>query len=295
LHKRRWLLLIPVLLLAHLLIVGVLLFPKWRDASNKGGQKPAEPFRIAGNLYYVGANDVTAFLLTGPEGHILIDGGYPGTAPMIIGSVAQLGFNIKDVKILLNSHPHFDHAGGIAELQNVSGAQLWMSERDADIIADGGRGDPFMGPFKHIFPPFRYPAPRVDRRYGDGATIRVGPIALTAHITSGHTPGCTTFSFPVREGNRELRVVSACSLGAPPALSLGEYPEIRADFERSFRTLRNLPVDIWVTAHARHFGRFRKFQQRGQSADSVAPFIDREGYLAYIDSAEVKYRRKIAD
>lgn len=291
LPKRRWLLL-PAALVGG---VALFLFPKWREASDNGGQQPAEPFRIAGNLYYVGANDVTSFLLTGPEGHILIDGGYPGTAPLIMASIARLGFDIEDVEILLNSHPHFDHAGGIAELQKASGAELWMSDRDADIIASGGRGDPFMGPFRFIFPLFPYAAPRVHRRYGDGAEIRLGPIILTAHITAGHTPGCTSWSIPVRDGNRVLNVVSACSLGVPAVLSLGEYPEIRADFERSFRTLRSLPVDIWVTAHARHFGRYRKFQQRAQSPDSVAPFIDPEGYRAYIDSAEVKFRSKIED
>ncbi|HEY0672526.1 MAG TPA: subclass B3 metallo-beta-lactamase [Longimicrobiales bacterium] len=283
---RRWLL-VPVALVA---IIIVFLFPKWRDASNKGGQQPAEPFRIAGNLYYVGANDVAAFLLTGPDGHVLIDGGYPGTAALIMASIAQLGFDIKDVKVLLNSHPHFDHAGGIAELQQASGAKLWMSEGDAHIIAAGGRGDPYMGPLRFIFPLFRYPAPRVHHRFKDGDTIRLGPIALTAHITAGHTPGCTTWSFPVRADDRELRVVDVCSLGAPPVLSLGEHPEIRAEFERTFRTLRSLPVDIWVTAHARQFGRYRKFQERGQSADSAAPFIDRDGYLRYIDSAEAKLR-----
>lgn len=291
LTMRRWLL----ATVAVVAIVIVFFFPKWRDASNKGGQQTAEPFRIAGNLYYVGASDVTAFLLTGPDGHILIDGGYPGTAPLIMASIARLGFDIRDVEILLNSHPHFDHAGGMAELQQASGAKLWMSEGDAHIIAAGGRGDPYMGPLRFIFPLFKYPAPRVDHRFSDGDTIRLGPIALTAHITAGHTPGCTTWSFPVREGNRELRVVHVCSLGAPPVLSLGEHPEIRAEFERSFRTLRSLPADIWVTAHARQFGRYRKFQERAHAADSVAPFIDREGYLRFIDGAEVRFRKEIAD
>ena len=113
-------------------------FRNWREASRRGGQVFAEPFRIAGNFYYVGANDVSSFLITGPGGHILIDGGYPGTPPLIMQSIAKLGFNIRDVKALLNSEPHYDHAGGLAELQKASGAQLWASDASADVIASGG-------------------------------------------------------------------------------------------------------------------------------------------------------------
>src|SRR6185436_19262609 len=115
-----------------------ILFRLWKDNAGRGGQLPAEPFRIAGNLYYVGANDATLFLITGPEGHVLLDGGYPGTAPMIMASIAKLGFDIRDVKVLLNSEPHFDHAGGLAALQKASGAQLWSSEASAPALAAGG-------------------------------------------------------------------------------------------------------------------------------------------------------------
>ena len=282
---------------AALAVAAVILVIKWKEVSDHGGQQPAEPFRIAGNLYYVGANDVTSFLLTGPEGHVLIDGGYPGTAPMIMASIAKLGFNITDVKVLLNSHAHFDHAGGLAALQKASGAELWISEGDADMVAAGGAGDPSLGPFRFVsyFPLLRYPAPRVDHRFKDGATIRLGAIELTAHVTAGHTPGCTSWSFPVRDGGRELRVVHRCSLTLPVALSLGEYPGIRADFERSFRTLRSLPVDIWVTSHAREFDRWRKFSERARVADPVAPFIDRDGYIRSIDSAEMRFRKLLAE
>jgi metallo-beta-lactamase class B len=293
LTRRRWL----VVLLGIAAVVAVVLFAKWRDASNRGGQKPAEPFRIAGNLYYVGANDVTSFLITGPEGHVLIDGGYPGTAPMIMESIAKLGFRITDVKVLLNSHAHFDHAGGLAELQKASGAELWVSEGDADIVAAGGAGDPSLGPFRFVtyLPVLRYPPPRVDHRFKDGAKVRLGPIELTAHVTAGHTPGCTSWSFPVRDNDRELLVVHICSLTLPAALSFGEYPGIRADFERSFRTLRSLPADIWIASHAREFGRWRKFTERASAKNPADPFIDRAGYLAYIDSAEMRYRKLLAE
>src|SRR3954447_16464155 len=127
-----------VLLLALAAAPVVFLAIQWKTNAARHGQEPVEPFRIAGNFYYVGANDVTSFLITGPQGHVLIDGGYPGTPPLIIASIAKLGLSIKDVKILLSSEPHYDHAGGLAELQKASGAQLWVSEGSADAIASGG-------------------------------------------------------------------------------------------------------------------------------------------------------------
>ncbi len=115
-----------------------LLMRQWKRVSDNGGQQYATPFQIAGNLYYVGANDISAFLLTGPEGHVLIDGGYPGTADMIMASIAELGFDVRDVRILLTTHFHLDHAGGLAAIQEASGAELWVSEGDADGVASGG-------------------------------------------------------------------------------------------------------------------------------------------------------------
>jgi metallo-beta-lactamase class B len=286
LPERRWLL-APLALVAVLVVV---LFGKWREAGRRGGQLPAEPFRIAGNLYYVGANDVAAFLVTGPDGHVLIDGGYPGTAPMIMASIAQLGFHIRDVKVLLNSEPHGDHAGGLAELQKASGAQLWASEASADVIASGGDDRDIALPLRTLIwiGIAGYPAARVDHRFKDGATIRVGTTEITAHVTGGHTRGCTTYSFHVREGGRELDVVSACSLVVLQGM---RYPEHRADMERTFRVLRSLPADIWVTSHARLWGRYRKFAARDTAQSPVEPFIDPQGYRAYVDSGEARFRR----
>ena len=291
--RRRRLLL---LLLALAAIPLVFLFREWKVRSDRGGQLPAEPFRIAGNLYYVGANDVAAFLITGPEGHVLIDGGYHATAPMIMESIRQLGFDIADVAVLLNSHAHPDHAGGLAALQEASGAELWISEGDADMIAAGG-DSPELGILRVLMwiGLVGYPAPRIDHRFTDGAKVRVGPLELTAHVTPGHTPGCTTWSFPVRDGDRELLAVNVCSLGEPVSLFSRESdPRIRADFERTFRTLRSLPADIFLTPHAREFGRYRKFVQRDSVADPAAPFIDPDGYRSYIDSAEARFRKRLA-
>jgi metallo-beta-lactamase class B len=284
LTKRRALLLILALLLA----LGIKPMQVWRENTRRGGQLPAEPFRIAGNLYYVGANDISAFLVTGPQGHILIDGGYPATPTLIRASIAKLGFDIRDVKVLLNSEPHYDHAGGLAELQEASGAQLWSSEASADALASGGYDRALPQPWRTVTWIFSYRAPHVDHVFADGDTIRVGPTAITAHVTPGHTRGCTSWSFPVREGDRVLQVVSACSL---VALHSGRYPGSRADFERTFRVLRGIPADIWVTSHARLWGRYRKFAARTTAKSPVDPFIDAEGYRAYIDSGEARIRR----
>jgi len=281
---RRALVVLGLLIALALVLVGRRL-----NANKVGGQEPAEPFRIAGNFYYVGANDVAAFLITGPQGHIVLDAGYPTTAMMIMGSIAKLGFDIKDVKVLLNSEPHPDHAGGLAVIQRVSGAQVWASDASADVIAGGGDDRAMALPLRMLMwlKLTGYPAARVDHRFKDGETIRVGPIAVTAHITGGHTRGCTSWSFPVRDGDRVLNVVSACDLGV---LGGTRYAEQAADLERSFRVLRSLPADIWVTCHARWWGRYRKFVASAKARDPVEPFIDPEGYRAFVDAAETEFR-----
>ena len=286
LTNRRWLL----VLLALALPLGGFALSKWWEGTRNGGQLPAEPFRIAGNFYYVGANDVASFLITGPDGHVLIDGGYPGTAPMIMASIIRLGFDMKDVKVLLNSEPHYDHAGGLAELQKASGAELWASEASAEALASGGYDTNIPLPMRAVPWVIRYPAPRVDHRFKDGDTIRVGTTEITAHVTGGHTRGCTTYTFPVRDGDRVLRVVSACSLVALQGVGYRGY---QADFDRTFRVLRSLPADIWVTSHARLFGRYRKFVARAKAGNAADPFIDPEGYRAYIDSGEARFRRGV--
>lgn len=287
--RARQMILIVLVLAAPFAVIG---FRRWREGGINGGQKYAEPFRIAGNFYYVGANDIAAFLITGPQGHILLDGGYPGTPPMIIASIAKLGFNIKDVTVLLNSEPHYDHAGGLAELQKASGAQLWASDRSAESLESGGDDKASILPIRLLnwTGLTRYPAPHVDHRFKDGDTISVGPIHVTARITPGHTRGCTSFSFPVQDSGRVLQVVSACSLIRMGGMS---YAGQKGDFERSFQLLRSIPADIWVTSHARRFGRYRKFLARDSVSNPTDAFIDREGYRAYIDSARAKFRRGV--
>jgi metallo-beta-lactamase class B len=211
---------------------------------------------------------------------------------MIMASIAKLGFDIRDVKVLLNSEPHMDHAGGLAALQQASGARLWASEASADVIASGGDDRDLILPLRALFWTglLGYPPARVDHRFKDGDTVRVGPVALTAHVTGGHTRGCTSWSFPVRDGGRVLNVVSACSL---VVLGGMRYPEQKADMERTFRVLRSLPADVWVSSHARLWGRYRKFVARDTAENPTEPFIDPAGYRAYVDSGEARFRRGV--
>src|SRR5688572_1898014 len=166
--KRRVLVLLGPLTILALALVG-----RWLNANKVGGQQPAEPFRIAGNFYYVGATDVSAFLITGPEGHVVLDAGYPTTARMIMASIAKLGFDIKDVKVLLNSEPHPDHAGGLGVLQQASGAELWVSEASAYTLASGGDDPDGILPLRALarIGVVGYPVMRVDHRFKDGDTI----------------------------------------------------------------------------------------------------------------------------
>ena len=171
--------------------IALVLVGRWLNATKRGGQEPAEPFRIAGNLYYVGANDVAAFFITGPEGHVVLDGGYPSTAPMIMASIAQLGFDIKDVKVLLNSEPHPDHGGGLTVLQQASGAELWASDASADTLASGGDDPDMVLPLRALtwigilgYPPARvdHGLSRLHRHRRGGIPPRRG--ALGARVTT---------------------------------------------------------------------------------------------------------------
>src|SRR5512138_1800363 len=160
--KRRVLVVVGLLIVLTLVLVG-----RWLNANKIGGQGPAEPFRIAGNFYYIGATDVSAFLITGPEGHIVLDAGYPTTAKLIMASIAKLGFDIKDVRVLLNSEPHPDHAGGLGVLQRASGAELWASEASAYTLASGGYDPDTVLPLRALLRigVVGYPPIRVDHRF----------------------------------------------------------------------------------------------------------------------------------
>jgi metallo-beta-lactamase class B len=240
-----------------------------REAWNQ----PFAPFRVIGNIHYVGAG-VSSFLITTPEGAILLDGGLPETAPLIEKSITELGFRLRDVKFLLNSHAHFDHAGGLAALKKASHAKLVASRGDAPVLRAGTP---------------EQPAVAVDRVVDDGGRVELGGTVLTAHVTPGHTPGCTTWTMTVSDAGKPYRVVFFCSTSVIDRLvGNSHYPSIVADYERSFQTLRALPADVFLAPHPEFFQLAAKRERMQGGGDN--PFIDPGEFRRFLDQSEQTFR-----
>jgi metallo-beta-lactamase class B len=257
------------------------------DETSRDWNKPVPPFQIVGNLYYVGAAEVTSFLITTPKGHFLLDGGFAETAPQIERNISQLGFNLRDVKFLLNSHAHFDHAGGLARLKKLSGAKFVASEPDAPLLKNGGHGDFRFGDTL-TFPPVE-----PDQIIHDGESIQIGDQKLTAHLTPGHTKGNTTWTTKISEGTKTYDVVFA---GSPSILDYQlagreSYPGIAADFEKTFAIFKTLPCDIFLSAHGSMFA-LKEKRERLMRGEKPNPFIDPRGYQRFIEEYEKAFRDK---
>jgi metallo-beta-lactamase class B len=252
------------------------------DPQSRSENLPVPPFRIAGNIYYVGASEVTSFLIVTPAGDIVLDGGFVETAPQIEANIEKLGFKLSDVKILLNSHAHYDHAGGLAELKKRTAAQLVAMEGDAALLASGGRGDFFFGD-RLAFPPVK-----PDRVIHDGDTVSLGGVTLVSHLTAGHTRGCTTWTMTIEENGKPLHVVFIGSMSVLPGYRLSgkeSYSGIASDYGRSFRALKSLACDVFLASHGSFFDLTDKREALAKGA-AKNPFIDPAGYRAYIARAE---------
>jgi len=215
--------------------------PGQQDEVSRSWNQPVTPYRIIGNVYYVGASEVTSFLIVTPKGHILLDSGFSETVAQIKQNVAALGFRLEDVKILINSHAHYDHAGGLAQLKELTGAKLMASEADAALLANGGNRD------FHFGDRFSYAPVKADRILRDGDTIELGGVKMTAHLTPGHTKGCTTWTMRVTEGLKLYDIVFVGSTSVPgyKLVDNPTYPAIAADYARTFRILKQLPCDVF--------------------------------------------------
>jgi metallo-beta-lactamase class B len=240
--------------------------------------KPVEPFRIIGNVYYVGAAGVSAFLIRTNDGDILLDGGLPETAQHIAQSVKTLGFNVRDIKQLINSHAHFDHGGGLAELKRLTGASLAVSGPDAPAFGGSGRD---------------MPAVRVDRRLKDGDTITLGGTTLTAHLTTGHTKGCTTWTMSTGEGGRRYDVLFHCSTSVVDKLVRNStYPAIVSDYQRTFAALRAMRADVFLGAHPSFFDMDAK--RRKMAVGAPNPFVDPSELKRFNDRSERQFKDALA-
>lgn len=259
---------------------------------------PVEPFRIADNLYYVGSRDLAAYLVTTPQGNILINANLVTSPPQIRASVEKLGFKWGDTKILLNGQAHFDHLAGAAEVVRVTGAKDMVMEYDAEVALTGGHKDFAFG--KDITTD--YPPVRVDRVLHDSDTVELGGVVLTAHRTAGHTRGCTTWTMDVHvpgEPAEKLRhVVIVGGLSALPGYQLvatpkraASYPEIASDFEYTFVALKAMPCDIFLGAHGVYFDMLPKLQRMKTEGPKV--FIDPAGYQAAIAEAQTTFEKML--
>ena len=259
------------------------------DEERKWNQ-PVAPFRIMNNLYYVGAAEVASYLVATPKGHILIDGGFEETAPMILANIQKLGFDPHDVRMILNTHAHYDHAGGLNALKGGTYATVMVSEKDAALLARGGKDDPQFGDR------FRFTPVTTDRPLRDGDRVGLGGIILTAHITPGHTPGCTTWTTTLREKMKPYDVVIVCSASVPPEYKLTnnpKYPNAVADYRKTFAILKSLPCDIPLAPHPSFFDEMAK-RDRLLKGEKPNPFIDPQGYKAYVAKAEAAFEAALA-
>ncbi|HEV2487942.1 MAG TPA: subclass B3 metallo-beta-lactamase [Terracidiphilus sp.] len=274
-----------VILLAASLHLAAAPIPGWTN--------PFPPFRIAGNLYYVGSQDLASYLIVTPHGDILINSSLESSVPLIRKSVETLGFHFSDIKILLISHAHFDHCAGSAAILRLTGAKYYVMDADVSVVESGGKTDFQYG----TQPDMRYPPAHVDRVLHDGDTVRLGDSALTAHLTPGHTKGTTTWTLDETEAGPTGPTLHVVIVGSPnvnPGYKLvgnKAYPGIAEDYKRGFAVLHSLPCDIFLGTHGAYFGLAAKYL-RFKAGDRNA-FIDPAGYKAYIAKREQAFQAEL--
>jgi metallo-beta-lactamase class B len=236
---------------------------------------PFPPHKVIGNVYFVGTANLGSYLVTTPEGHILVNTDFEETVPTIRASVEKLGFKFTDIKIILGSHAHGDHMEGDALAKELTAARVMAMEQDVPALKKmmpGGKPHP------------------IDRVLHDGDEIKLGATTMTAHLTAGHTKGCTTWSMKATEAGKTYDVVIVCSVGWNPGYLLAnnkDYPQIADDYVRSFATLRKLPCDVFLGAHGNFYDLERKYKKLQEGGPN--PFIDHAGYVAYVDLKEKQF------
>lgn len=252
---------------------------------------PFPAHHVIGNIYFVGSKGLGIYLITTPEGHILVNAGLAESVPLIQQSIAKLGFKFSDVKILLISHAHFDHVAGAARIKELTGAKYVVMDADAPVVESGGKEDFFYGKT----PDNLYPPAKVDRVVHDGDTVKLGDTVLTARLTPGHTKGCTTWTLKVQDGGKSYDVVIVGSPNVNPGYKLVDnaaYPQIASDYEKGFRVLRSLHCDVFLGAHGSYYDMDAKYARIKDGAAN--PFIDPDGYKDYVNEREQAFRAELA-
>jgi len=261
--------------------------PEWTN--------PFPPYRIVGNIYYVGSQGLAAFLIVTPQGNILINSNLEKSVPMLRESVEKLGFRFKDTKILLISHAHFDHCAGSAAVKELTGAKYMVMDADVSEIEAGGKIDYGRGVRLSDSGGTQYQPTKVDRVLHDGDEVKLGGSVLVAHLTPGHTKGTTTWTMKVKEGDKIYNVVIVGSPNVNPGYKLVNnplYPNIAEDYEKMFRVLNSLPIDVFLGAHGNYYGMEAKYARMKEGGPN--PFIDPDGYKSYISEREQTFRAELA-
>lgn len=254
------------------------------------------PRPLLGGIHYVGTSGIAVYLITTPAGHILIDTSFDETVPHVLAGIAQLGFDAKDIKLILSSHAHVDHVGGHARLQRHTGAKIVASAADARLLASGGADD--FSPFPLQL--MRYEPVTADRIVADGKTVSLGGVTLTAHLTPGHTAGATTWSTTVRHAGREYAVVFLSSLSLVSGTRLlgnPRHPDLVADYELAFRRLATLSCDAFFGFHVSPAAltTLSARLDQLQSGTGPNPFHDgKTGWQAQLAAAERAFREQLA-
>ena len=251
---------------------------------------PFPPHHVIGNVYFVGSEGLGIYLIVTPQGNILINAGLEASVPLIRQSVQKLGFNFDDIKILLISHAHFDHDAGAAAILRLTGAKYMVMDADVPVVESGGKADFFYG----TMPDTLYPPAKVDRVLHDEDHVELGGTVLTAHLTPGHTKGCTTWTLTAEEGGRSYNVVIVGSPNVNAGYQLvsnSAYPAIAGDYERMFRVLKSLPCDVFLGAHGSYYGLDAKYAKLRPGGPN--PFIDPEGYKRYVDQHERMFHAEL--
>jgi metallo-beta-lactamase class B len=254
--------------------------------------KPFPPHRVVGNVYYVGSAGLASYLITTPEGHILINSSMEASVPLIQESVEKLGFKFSDVKVLLISHAHWDHCAGSARVKELTGAKYMVMDGDVPVVESGGKADFQYGNSADNL----YKPAKVDRVLHDGDELKLGGAVLVAHKTPGHTKGCTTWTMKALDdsangGGKTYDVVIVGSPNVNPGYKLvnnAAYPQIAQDYEQMFRVLKALPCDVFLGAHGAYYGMADKFARLKEGAAN--PFVDPEGYKSYVAEREQTFR-----
>lgn len=282
--------------LGQVVLIGMLLIStvcvgKVAAQNDASWTEPFPPFRIADNLYYVGSKGLANYLIATPKGHILINSDLEVNVPLIKASVEKLGFKFSDIKILLISHAHWDHNAGSAMIKKLTGAKYMVMDADVQVVESGGKDDFQYG----NVPENLYPATKVDRILHDGDEVKLGGSVLFAHLTPGHTKGCTTWTMKVKDGGKTRDVVIVGSPNVNPGYKLvgnKQYPGIAEDYQRMFTVLRSLPCDYFLGAHGAYFGMEDKYPRMKEGVQS--PFIDPDGYKAFVAEREKAFRTELA-